>query len=1454
MYEGNSKLILGLIWTLILYYQISTHGITSTLLAWINAQIPDQNITNFTTDWNDGVALCALVGSIRPELQSSYTTLDREKKLENCSLGTKLAQEELGVAKMIEPEDLCDGNVDKQSVMTYISSFCRPANYRLLKWVQSILPDRNITNLSTDWQNGVNLACLLDALAPGLMNPEKVPDDLIKAMEVGEKHFGLNSVLTDSQRASGQVDEITVATYLTHLQRKAIAVPCDADTTRYRGHGLTKAFLGRPATFEIDASHTQRLRVTAGGEVVPAITIVGTKNDTVQHQLEQNGKGQFQVKYTPWSTGKLKIEIKWKSVVIPDRQFSSDVIDMKTVNFTLRERCIKIGNPIIFKVEGVSDFGDDDVDILLQDSKGGTDLDTKVDKIILKSEGIIECPLRTAQPGKYNVVTKLAGVRVTGSPFKIEIADPQLYTVQMSETAGDASRLTINQLATFSITAKDANCGSLVAKIQKPGASEPKVLTLSQHSGSIGGKFTPTDGGIYEVRVTCVGENILGSPIKLTATDPHRCFFDNELPRFLQVGVPCKINLSTRGAGPGEVEVSSSSSDRLKVNGERQSEDYYTIQLTPIKIGESTIDVKFDGVSLPPTPHVLSICDARKCKASGEVIDTGRAKCNEQFGIKVDSKEAGKGDLTVKLNHGPRTISCSPECDGQGNFDFTLASYEPGMHLLNILWGGVHIPNSPFTVKVSCGATLFKAQGDGLKEATTYKPAKFVVKGPQSGLLDEKMLHVKIRDAWFESKMVSKDYFNPSNEEALVCVTEDQKGTYSVEYSVPSHGNFTIYVTVDDKAIPESPFNVKVSPASDPSRCKAFGDAIQNPHNIILSKSIEFMVDTTEAGIGEITALATDPRSSNSRVSITELKSGETKKIYQLKVDPKVTGEHKIDVHWNEAPIPGSPFSFSICDPSKVKILHLPNALRYTAEVEKPLTFRVDTEEAGGGELQCTVKVTSAKTDEMQEITVEPKLQDDGKYALEFAPHEIGQMQLHLVYNSVSILPGPWACEIVNPQLSLLSSNSHEKQNQPVSFKVEGLVKRMANRLKISINHRRHKNPKYQTETQDKESITYNFLPEHVGQYVVSVKFNGKDIRGSPISVKVVNPKACTIKGVAPSTVFMQREKQFVIDTSRAGPGELSCEIMNDDQEKSSPPKLDYKIISATPENTTVELCGLLSGKCQVLLKWSGFYVSDTPLDIVVYDPSQVSYRREQVANGIVPIGDEVFVFIDTSKAGPGGCEPLVLANGPSKEYPVGLEKICEREYMASFTPQEEGSQTVQILAGDVMIPECPFTLKAYAPVDVANDPEDADKASVQVRKRISDQSDHSKTDEYDSPSPGVTFTVGVETSDNDRSKVHLRVVNPKRRYRVNVEEKCGKWQTSCTALDEVEQELQVFFGESEQIGHPIKISVGDQTMSSGWGCFKAFLAALLVFFMLSMLAVMFLLSMKINDPDVRPT
>ncbi|XP_015262962.1 PREDICTED: inter-alpha-trypsin inhibitor heavy chain H4-like [Gekko japonicus] len=134
--DGNLKLILGLVWTLILHYSVSMpvkeyEGYYNAkqqtpkqrLLGWIQNKIPYLPITNFNQNWQDGKALGALVDSCAPGLCPNWEAWDPKKPLDNVREAMQQADDWLGVPQVITPEEIIHPDVDEYSVMTYLSQF-----------------------------------------------------------------------------------------------------------------------------------------------------------------------------------------------------------------------------------------------------------------------------------------------------------------------------------------------------------------------------------------------------------------------------------------------------------------------------------------------------------------------------------------------------------------------------------------------------------------------------------------------------------------------------------------------------------------------------------------------------------------------------------------------------------------------------------------------------------------------------------------------------------------------------------------------------------------------------------------------------------------------------------------------------------------------------------------------------------------------------------------------------------------------------------------------------------------------------------------------------------------------------------------------------------------------------------------------------------------------------------
>lgn len=127
--DGNSKIILGLIWTLILRFTISDineEGLSAKegLLLWCQrktACYDEVEVRDFSSSWNDGLAFCALLDIHRPDL-IDYDSLDKNDHRGNMQLAFDIASKEIGIPDLLDVEDVCDvAKPDERSLMTYIA-------------------------------------------------------------------------------------------------------------------------------------------------------------------------------------------------------------------------------------------------------------------------------------------------------------------------------------------------------------------------------------------------------------------------------------------------------------------------------------------------------------------------------------------------------------------------------------------------------------------------------------------------------------------------------------------------------------------------------------------------------------------------------------------------------------------------------------------------------------------------------------------------------------------------------------------------------------------------------------------------------------------------------------------------------------------------------------------------------------------------------------------------------------------------------------------------------------------------------------------------------------------------------------------------------------------------------------------------------------------------------------
>ncbi|XP_018655682.1 spectrin-like nuclear envelope protein [Schistosoma mansoni] len=139
--DGKPAIVLGLIWVIILYFQVKelllkildlppgslkTRGSAKRALqAWVQeifAGKYDVQIRDFGPSWRDGIAFNAMVHNIDSSLVEMDKVKTRTPK-ENLEHAFTQAEKHLGIPRLLDPEDVDVDRPDEKSIVTYVAQF-----------------------------------------------------------------------------------------------------------------------------------------------------------------------------------------------------------------------------------------------------------------------------------------------------------------------------------------------------------------------------------------------------------------------------------------------------------------------------------------------------------------------------------------------------------------------------------------------------------------------------------------------------------------------------------------------------------------------------------------------------------------------------------------------------------------------------------------------------------------------------------------------------------------------------------------------------------------------------------------------------------------------------------------------------------------------------------------------------------------------------------------------------------------------------------------------------------------------------------------------------------------------------------------------------------------------------------------------------------------------------------
>lgn len=152
--------------------------------------------------------------------------------------------------------------------------------------------------------------------------------------------------------------------------------------------------------------------------------------------------------------------------------------------------------------------------------------------------------------------------------------------------------------------------------------------------------------------------------------------------------------------------------------------------------------------------------------------------------------------------------------------------------------------------------------------------------------------------------------------EAKMFCKENQNGICIMEYLPVKAGPYDITIKYADQDVPGSPYRVYIEDKVDASKV-----SLQLPKKPLrVNTPSEIVLDGRNAGKAEPRIDLYDSHNRIKPVPLTT-QPGAVDGLFVGNVVPNIEGPHKLDVKWNGAPIPGSPFHvhvFPKFEPHKV--------------------------------------------------------------------------------------------------------------------------------------------------------------------------------------------------------------------------------------------------------------------------------------------------------------------------------------------------------------------------------------------------------------------------------------------------------------------------------------------------------------------------------------------------------
>uniref|UniRef100_A0A8C7I2Y4 Filamin C n=1 Tax=Oncorhynchus kisutch TaxID=8019 RepID=A0A8C7I2Y4_ONCKI len=1133
----------------------------------------------------------------------------------------------------------------------------------------------------------------------------------------------------------------------------------DANKVRAEGPGLNKTGVevGKPTHFTI---YTK-----GAGKAKPEVHFTGAaKGDAVRDfEIIDNHDYSYTVRYTAVQQGNMSISICHGGDPIPKSPFNITVappLDLNKVKVQGLNNKVDVGKDQEFTVSTHGAGGQGKLDV----------------KITSPSRRPIPCKLESdtanevhtvkyipPEEGPYKVDISYDGNPVPGSPFTVEGVMPPDPSKVRAYGPGLQGGM-VGKAAPFAIDTKGAGTGGLGLTVEGP--CEAKIECQDNGDGSCSVSYLPTEPGEYAINILFAEQHIPGSPFKAmvqSVFDPSKVTASgpglergkvNEAGSFV-------VDCSKAGEAELTIEIISDSGSKVEVRVQNNSDGTYSITYIPQFHGMYTITIKYGGHAVPKFPARVQVdpaVDTSGVKVYGPGVEPRGVLREVTTHFDVDARAKSKtGGSHVKariVNPSGANTDAYITDKGEGTYRVEYAAYEDGMHLIEVLYDDVAVPNSPFRVPVmeGCDPSRVRAYGPGLEEGLVNKPNCFTVEtrgagtgglglaieGPSEAKMSCKdnkdgscsveyipftpgdydvnitfgglpipgsPFRVPVRELVDPSKVrcsgpglgsgvrarvlqtftvdTSKAglaplgvvLYGPTGVAEPVNIMDNGDGTHTATYTPAKDGPYTVCVKYADQEVTRSPYKIKTLPAHDASKVRASGPGL-NAQGVPASLPVEFTIDARDAGEGLLTVQILDPECKPKKANIRDNRDG----TYTVSYVPDMAGRYTITIKYGGDEIPYSPYRIHALptgDASKCLVTvsigghGLGSGLGPTIQIGEETVITVDAKAAGKGKVTCKVS-----TPDGAELDVDVVENSDGTFDIYYTAPEPGKYVITIRFGGEHIPNSPF--HVVATEEPVTTGDIMEPMLRPFNLVIPFTVQKGEITGEVRMPSGKTARPNI-TDNKD-GTVTVKYAPTEKGLHEMDIKYDGNHIPGSPLQfyVDAINSGHVTAYGPGLSHGMVNKPATFTIVTKDAGEGGLSLAV-------EGPSKAEINCKDNKDGTCTVSYLPTVPGDYNIIVKFDNKHIAGSPYTAKITgdDTMRTSQLNVGTATDVsLKISETDLTSLTASIRAPSG-----------NEEPCLLKRLPNRHIGISFTPKEVGEHVVSVKKNGTHVTNSPFKI-----------------------------------------------------------------------------------------------------------------------------------------------------------------